>query len=220
MHSGYLRTKLTNTTKSQLEFFEQPLSKQDLHSSPISQFDVWFSSAKDKGEIEPSAMTLATVNKQYEVSARMLLLKSFSANGFVFFTNYQSLKAHCLQEVPNAAMVFWWPLCQRQVRINGHVILANEKQSDEYFYQRSRESRIAAIISKQSSVIPNREHLLSKYEALIKESDDKLVRPDFWGGYVLQPKSFEFWQGRAHRMHDRFQYTKQGEQWEIVQLSP
>jgi pyridoxamine 5'-phosphate oxidase len=211
---------LTNTTEPQPNFFDLPLTIQNLNSSPISQFDLWFSQAKEKGELEPSAMTLATVNKAYDVSARMLLLKSFSSDGFVFFTNYQSLKAQCLQEIPKAAMVFWWPLCQRQVRITGQIILASVKQSDDYFHQRSRDSRIAAIISKQSAVIPNRDYLLKEFDKLAKESDENLVRPEYWGGYVLQPHTIEFWQGRLHRLHDRFLYSKKDERWEIVQLSP
>jgi pyridoxamine 5'-phosphate oxidase len=211
---------LTNSTEQQVNFFDLPLTLHDLNPSAISQFELWFSQAKEKGEIEPSAMTLATVNHQYDVSARMLLLKSFSEDGFVFFTNYLSLKAKCIEEIPKAAMVFWWPLCQRQVRITGQVVVASTKQSDEYFNQRSRDSRIAAIISKQSAIIPNREYLLEQFNALAKENDDKLARPDVWGGYVLQPQTIEFWQGRPHRLHDRFLYTKNDTKWNIVQLSP
>lgn len=203
------------------EYFELPLTRDDLHPDPIVQFSTWYSQAKAKGEIEPSAMSLATVNKNYDVSARMLLLKSFDSNGFVFFTNYLSPKSQCLSEIPKAAMVFWWPLCQRQIRITGNVILLDEEQSDLYFNERSRDSRIAAIISTQSAVIPNREYLMERFQSLRqKTANQEIKRPSFWGGYALQHQCLEFWQGRAHRLHDRFQYNKSSRGWEIVQLSP
>lgn len=220
MHTGYCRANVTNTS-SNTEYFKLPLSREDLAPDPIVQFSTWYSEAQAKGEIEPSAMSLATVNKNYDVSVRMLLLKSFDQNGFVFFTNYLSPKAQCLSEIPQAAMVFWWPLCQRQVRISGKVQLLNEKDSDAYFNQRSRDSRIAAIISTQSAIIPNREYLTERFQSLKEKTENQaLERPAFWGGYTLSPYVLEFWQGRAHRLHDRFQYSKTAHGWEIAQLSP
>jgi len=211
---------VTNPSSSN-EYFELPFGRSDLHPDPIVQFSTWYAQAKAKGEIEPSAMSLATVNKNYDISARMLLLKSFDNNGFAFFTNYSSPKAQSLSEIPKAAMVFWWPLCQRQVRITGNVVLLDDKQSDAYFNQRSKASRIAAMISKQSAVIPNREYLIERFQSLSQEkTNTEIKRPSFWGGYLLQPECLEFWQGRAHRLHDRFQYTKNPNGWEIVQLSP
>lgn len=199
-----------------------PLNKSDLTPSPIDLFAIWFKTAHREGENEPSAMTLATTNQQHDVTARMVLLKSFDNNGFVFFTNYLSPKAQFLKEVPKAAAVFWWPICQRQVRITGSVILLDEKSSDDYFAQRSKESQIAAIVSKQSEIIPDRQSFLKRYEAKHEEYESlpHIDRPEYWGGYVLQPQCLEFWQGRAHRIHDRFQYNKVAEGWEIVQLSP
>lgn len=208
-----------NTIQNQEDYFHLPLSKAELSPSPFAQFSTWFSQAKTKGELEPTAMTLATVDKNYIVSARMVLLKSFDENGFTFFTNYLSLKAKQLEQVPHASVVFWWPKCQRQVRISGAVALASDKESDTYFKQRTKESQIAAIVSKQSAVIANRQALIEKYEQMMKQ-DGELKRPDFWGGYVLKPNQFEFWQGREHRLHDRFLYSLNQDTWEIVQLSP
>ncbi len=211
---------MTNTKTPTEEYSKVPLNKKDLHPDPVSQFAVWFAQAQANLEFEPSAMTLATVNKHFDVSARMVLLKSFDKDGFVFFTNYMSPKSKYLLEVPKAAMVFWWPKSQRQVRITGNVVRTSAKDSDAYFNQRPKESRIAAIISEQSAVIPNREHLIEKYEKFEKENDDVLTRPAFWGGFVLQHQTIEFWQGRTHRLHDRFLYSKKGEHWVIEQLSP
>ncbi|MFI4938197.1 MAG: pyridoxamine 5'-phosphate oxidase [Candidatus Berkiellales bacterium] len=202
---------------------EQSLTKSDLLKNPFDQFGLWFTQAKNKGELEPSAMTLATVNANYDVTARMLLLKSFDENGFVFFTNYDSPKAQALTQIPKAAMVFWWPLLLRQVRITGNVVLLDSTQSDNYFASRSKNSRLAAIASKQSEVIPNRETLIEQFQAQKKryENIDDIPRPAFWGGYVLIPHTIEFWQGREHRLHDRFEYRKDAAgAWHIVQLSP
>ncbi len=199
------------------------MHKSDLLASPIEQFSLWFSQAQAKGEIEPSAMTLATVDKKYQVTARMVLLKSFDEQGFIFFTNYQSPKARALAEVPQAALVFWWPLSERQVRVTGNVSLVTASQSDAYFNQRNKLSRIAAIVSKQSEVIPDRSDLLTRFEAANKtyENTQTIPRPPYWGGYCLHPTVFEFWQGGAHRLHDRFQYQKHSQKkWHIVQLSP
>ncbi len=197
-----------------------PLSKAELLTAPVAQFSKWYQDAQNMGEFEPSAMTLATVDKDYNVSARMVLLKSFDEQGFVFFTNYLSFKAKQLQAVPKAALVFWWPKCQRQVRISGTITLASKEQSDTYFQRRSRGSQLAAIVSEQSAPIASRNVLIEKYNQLESQSAQTLTRPDFWGGYVLKPASFEFWQGREHRLHDRFQYTLKDNVWEIVQLSP
>jgi pyridoxamine 5'-phosphate oxidase len=149
-------------------------------------------------------------------------LKSFDQQGFVFYTNYLSPKAQYIKEVPKGAMVFWWPLCQRQVRITGNIVLVGEQKSDAYFQQRSKSSRIAAIVSKQSATIPDRDYLLKQFQALSKDYADatNIPRPDYWGGYVLEHQSIEFWQGRSHRLHDRFLYTREAKGWKIEQLSP
>ncbi len=211
---------MTTPADASQDYFHLPLTKANLLADPIQQFALWFKQAQTKGEIEPTAMTLATTDKDYHVTARMVLLKSFDEKGFVFFSNYLSLKSQQLEAVPNAALVFWWPLCQRQVRITGTVSYTSQKESDAYFQQRPKESQIAATISKQSAVIPDRNVLIEKYEALIAQAHAPLTRPDFWGGFIIKPSEIEFWQGREHRLHDRFQYTLKESLWEIVQLSP
>lgn len=199
----------------------EELKRDLLLPSPISQFEKWFQEAKQSGQLEPNAMTLATVNQNYDVTARTVLLKSVDELGFVFFTNYLSPKAQALKAIPKAALVFWWPSCQRQVRITGTVNLLEETLSDNYFASRPQDSQIASSISKQSEVIPNREYLLEKFTKMQQTvKDQKIPRPDFWGGFRLCPNTVEFWQGREHRLSDRFEYRFDGSKWEIVQLSP
>lgn len=201
-------------------YFELPWTKADLAADPIEQFNTWLVQAKQKGENEPHAMALATVNANLEVSVRMVLLKSFDQQGLTFFTHYQSPKALALKEVPQAAVVFWWPLCQRQVRISGPVELLSPLQSDAYFAQRERGSQLSAVISQQSQPISDRQYLLDQFSIKAQQLIDPIKRPPYWGGYLLQPHCLEFWQGRKHRLHDRFQYQKTNQGWEITQLSP
>ncbi|MGE3318479.1 MAG: pyridoxamine 5'-phosphate oxidase [Candidatus Berkiella sp.] len=206
----------------ELDFTKIPLLKSDLLPSPISQFQKWFEEAVQQGQPEVNAMTLATVNQDYDVTARTVLLKSVDERGFVFYTNYLSPKGQALQAIPKAALVFWWQRCQRQVRVTGTVSLLEPALSDAYFASRPQDSQIASMISKQSEVIPSRDYLLEKFQQKQQElKGEKIVRPDFWGGFRLTPKTIEFWQGREHRMSDRFEYRLQSNhQWEIVQLSP
>lgn len=205
----------------ELDFSQIPLLSTDLLPSPIHQFEKWFLDATQSGQLEPNAMTLATVNQDYDVTARTVLLKSVDEKGFVFFTNYLSPKALALKAIPKAALVFWWPTCQRQVRVTGTVSLLEPHLSDEYFASRPQDSQIASTISKQSEVIPNREYLIEQFNKLQQTTgQQKISRPDFWGGFRLTPKTVEFWQGRAHRMSDRFEYRLQNGLWQIVQLSP
>lgn len=205
----------------ELSFTKIPLTKNDLLPSPITQFQKWFDEAVKGGQLEPNAMTLATVNQQFEVTARTVLLKSLDEKGFVFFTNYLSPKGQALKAIPKAALVFWWPTCQRQVRVTGTVSLLEAHLSDEYFASRAQDSQIASAISKQSEVVPNREYLIQKFDKMQEEvQHQKIPRPDFWGGFRLTPLTIEFFQGRDHRMSDRFEYRLNGNDWEIVQLSP
>ncbi|MBS0289585.1 MAG: pyridoxamine 5'-phosphate oxidase [Proteobacteria bacterium] len=203
------------------DYSKLPLLKQALQQDPFQQFSLWFNQALSQGEIEPSAFTLATVNTDYDVTARIVLLKSFDEKGFVFFTNYLSAKSEQLKEIPKAAMVFWWPKCQRQVRICGLVNKIPATQSDEYFKKRPRESQIAATISQQSQPLTDREQLLQEFNSFTNDTQQPIRRPDFWGGFILNPEKIEFWQARSHRLHDRFQYTKnKASLWEILQLYP
>lgn len=191
-------------------------------NDPIQLFARWFDEAKKNQEIEPSAMTLATVNINYDVSARMVLLKDFDEKGFTFYTNYTSPKAKDLTEIPKAALVFWWPKSQKQIRITGQVQRLDAQASDDYFKQRPKESCISAMASKQSSVIPNKDYLIERFKKLEEKYKDisPIPRPDYWGGYLLLPQSIEFWQGKPHRLHDRFLYTKTDKGWQKERLAP
>lgn len=211
--------------KTAVRYEELPLHKHDLLVDPIRQFALWYEQAAAQGEWDPSAMTLATVDRDYHVSARMLLLKEYTDDGFVFYTNYDSPKAKALEDVSQACLVFWWSTCQRQVRITGMVERVSAERSDEYFQSRALGSQIAAIVSKQSEVVSSRKALLREYQAArdsfsAQPEGHILTRPDNWGGYMLTPNTVEFWQGRPHRLHDRFEYRRLGNSWEIVQLYP
>jgi pyridoxamine 5'-phosphate oxidase len=204
--------------KTTIPYDTLPFNREDLFDDPVRQFALWYDQAAAQEAYDHTAMTLATVNQDYSVTARMLLLKEFSKEGFTFFTNYDSPKAKALEAVPHAALVFWWPACQRQVRITGKVSRISIERSEQYFRSRPLASQVAAIVSQQSKVIPNREVLIEAFDAA---SLQPVVIPQNWGGYNLVPETFEFWQGRAHRLHDRFEYRKNSHnQWDVFQLSP
>lgn len=189
--------------------------------SPFEQFKTWFKSAQDSGIILPESMTISTVDANGAPSCRVVLLKELNEEGFVFFTNYGSDKSHDLDVNPQVALTFHWNILQRQVRIKGVVEKISAKESDEYFQSRGRGSRIGAWASKQSKIIGDR----SELESNVKYYTDKfkgqeVPLPEFWGGYLVKPSSIEFWQGKADRLHDRFSYVRDGEDWRVDRLSP
>ena len=197
----------------------ESFSRKDLLEDPVRQFALWYEQALAQEPFDVSAMTLATVDKNYHVSARMVLLKEFSADGFVFFTNYDSYKGRQLAENPKACLVFFWKELERQVRITGLVEKTSELESDEYFYSRPQESRIGAAVSPQSQVVPGREWLQKEFEK--RSKDESIPRPAHWGGYLVRPIMIEFWQGRPGRLHDRIQYSlKDDGSWAIERLAP
>src|SRR5258708_5800601 len=183
------------------------LVESALDPSPFVQFERWFEDAKRAQPDLPEGMTLATAGTDGSVSARVLLLKGFDQHGFVFYTNYNSLKASQLHENPRAAMVFWWPALERQVRIEGAVVKTAEEESDAYFATGAGGGRLGAWASDRSRVIAGGGDLdgrCGKMEATYR--DVTIPGPPHWGGYRLIPISIEFWQGRADRLHDRFIY--------------
>src|SRR5229473_239525 len=183
------------------------LLESDLDPSPFVQFGRWFEDAKRAQPELPEAMTMASAGADGAVSARVLLMKGFDQHGFVFYTNYNSRKAAQLHENPRAAMVFWWPALERQVRIEGAVVKTAEEESDAYFATRPRGSQLGAWASDQSHVIAGRGDLDGRCREMESTYRDvPIPRPPFWGGYRLIPISFEFWQGRPDRMHDRLIY--------------
>ena len=198
------------------------LDKEDLNADPIIQFESWFEEAK-KAEPIPTAMSLATVNNIGEPTVRTVLLKLFDKKGFVFFTNYKSRKADHITDNPNVAVLFNWVALERQVSITGVAEKIKTKESKKYFMSRPRGSQLGAWVSDQSSVLSSRKILEMKLEEMkSKFSDGEIPLPDFWGGYRIVPKTFEFWQGRPNRLHDRFLYSKysSNESWKIDRIAP
>ncbi|WON93920.1 pyridoxamine 5'-phosphate oxidase [Sphingobacterium sp. Lzh-3] len=198
------------------------LSESDVDHDPIEQFKNWFDAAVHSEVNEPNAMVLSTVSSHHLPSSRIVLLKDIAEEGLVFFTNYLSRKGEEMKANPHAALLFFWPELQRQVRIEGVVEFVNAADSDEYFQSRPKASRIGALASPQSHEIPNRSFLERRVEALERqyEGDEFVPRPDHWGGYILKPIYFEFWQGRASRLHDRMVYKKVSDSWKITRIAP
>ena len=200
----------------------EKLDEQLVDRDPIKQFERWFDSAVAATLPLPEAMTLATVTPEGTPAARLVLLKRFGAEGFVFFTNYRSAKAGELDSNPNASLVFFWPQLERQVRVEGTVTKTSETESSDYFATRPRGSQIGAWVSPQSSVISGRDEL-EKRQAELEEMyrDRDVPRPEHWGGYCLQPNRIEFWQGRSDRLHDRILYQREPDgSWTIQRLAP
>jgi len=197
------------------------LAEADVDQNPVAQFGKWFKEAIDSKLVEPNVMTLATADLSGKPTARILLLKGFDDNGFVFYTNYASNKGRQLDENPQAAMVFFWAELERQVRIEGTITKVSAEESTAYFHSRPKGSQIGASASPQSTVIPNREVLEAKVEELSAAFEEKEVpRPEHWGGYILKPAHIEFWQGRSSRLHDRITYTQENNVWTIKRLAP
>jgi pyridoxamine 5'-phosphate oxidase len=204
------------------EYSSKNLLETDIEKNPIGQFEKWWHEAVNSQIDEVNAMTLATASGDGMPSARIMLLKGFDKNGFVFFTNYKSYKAMHLEENPKACLVFFWKELERQVRITGLGKRVPEKESDEYFLSRPVGSQVGAWTSNQSQVIESRQWLEDRYLKLTEEFKQKeLKRPAHWGGYLVTPVIVEFWQGRPSRLHDRIQYTLENDgTWTIERLSP
>jgi pyridoxamine 5'-phosphate oxidase len=197
------------------------LNEKSVNRNPFEQFDIWFKEVIDSKITEPSAMIVSTASRMGIPAVRTVLLKSYDSRGFVFFTNYESKKAKDLAENPKAAILFLWKEIERQVRISGSIAKISKEESELYFRSRSLESQLGAWASKQSSMIPNREYLLSNYEKYKRQYEGKEIPlPPFWGGYRVIPAEFEFWQGRESRLHDRICYSIKGYGWHIFRLSP
>lgn len=198
------------------------LDEQDVAPSPLQQFGKWWNDATSSEIDEPNAMTLATSTPDGRPSARIVLLKSFSEEGFLFFTNYESRKGQELAQNPYVTLLFFWRELERQVRIEGIVSRAGEQVSNEYYNSRPLGSRIGAIASPQSQVIPDRHFLEEKVNEIATKYEKEMPeRPEYWGGYIVKPVAVEFWQGRSSRLHDRILYTQTtGGSWKIERLAP
>lgn len=198
------------------------LSEENLNPNPFKQFELWFQQAIEADLIEPNAMTLATATTDAKPFLRTVLLKYFDTQGFVFFTNYSSRKAEQIKDNPNVCILFPWIALERQVIIQGKVTKISTAESLKYFISRPRGSQLGAWCSPQSSVISSRKLLEEKLEEVKRKFHDKEIPlPSFWGGYRVIPNSFEFWQGRENRLHDRFFYTLlEDKSWQIKRLAP
>ncbi len=199
-------------------YVKHELVEGHVADNPIEQFGRWFEDAGKAEVLEPNAMTLATATKAGKPSARVVLLKSFNPDGFIFYTNYHSRKGHELHENNQASLLFYWDVMERQVRIEGVIEKIEVNISEEYFGSRPYESQLSAVVSEQSSVVPSRQFLEEKLEKVRNEGVVK--RPEHWGGYILKPDYFEFWQGRANRLHDRLVYEFEKGAWVLKRLAP
>lgn len=207
--------------KLRLEYSKEILDEKMVNSNPIVQFDLWMKEALNADIPEPHAMNVSTVSKEGKPSSRIVLLRNFSENGFVFYTNYNSKKGNDISENNCAAINFFWPQLERQIRIEGKLQKVDSKISDEYFASRPHDSQLGAWASNQSEVLKNRQELEEKFEALEKKfAGINVPRPEHWGGYCLVPDSIEFWQGRPSRIHDRIKFTSVNNEWKIERLSP
>jgi pyridoxamine 5'-phosphate oxidase len=227
------------------EYTLSALDESDLDPDPLRQFDTWFRQAVEtRGggsrfrafgiglykavqsllgarPVDPNAMALATADKDGRPSVRMVLLKGADARGFIFFTNYESRKGHELAASPNAAIVLHWAELERQICVRGTVTKLPREESEAYFQNRPRGARLAAWVSKQSTVVAGREFLEERMREVTAQYPAGVPTPDYWGGYVLSPVEIEFWQGRVNRLHDRLRYARQADgSWKIERLSP
>ena len=203
------------------EYLFSRLDIDNIDSNPLVQFRFWLNDAIRASVHEPTAMVLSTTNAECRSSSRVVLLKDLDHDGFTFFTNYESKKGAQLQENPYGSLLFFWPILERQVRIEGRVSRTTSRESDEYFITRPEGSKIGAWVSPQSQKIPNREYLEKLQEDYLRLFKTRtLDRPQNWGGYKLVPELVEFWQGRQNRLHDRFEYSRNGGLWEIHRLAP
>ncbi|USQ14364.1 pyridoxamine 5'-phosphate oxidase [Legionella lytica] len=203
------------------DYGELKLQDQNIPDDPIEQFHLWFADVLKNETNDPTAMVLATVDSNGHPDSRVVLLKGLEDGNYVFYTNYQSSKAIQLQHKPYAALNFYWPQMARQVRIRGHVQKVSQEQSNTYFSSRPIKSQFSAIASPQSHEISSREMLEQSLNDLIQQyGQEPVLRPEYWGGYMVIPEEIEFWQGRDNRLHDRIHYYRQEGRWQHHRLAP
>lgn len=210
-----------NLGNQRRDYKKSKLLREDLKDNPFEQFIDWLNDAYQTPLIEPTAMTVSTVSKEGKPSLRVVLLKEVSQEvGFVFYSNYLSRKGQEIEDNPQVSLLFYWDILERQVRIEGTAKKVNEEKSAEYFNSRPLGSRISAIVSPQSQVITDKA-ALEKQSQFLQENKEQVTKPNYWGGYAVEPNYFEFWQGRERRFHDRFAFSLlEFRKWRIEQLAP
>ena len=206
--------------ESRKEYTKYEFDTSHALDNPFQQFNEWFEFAKKNAVFEPNAMHVSTVDAEGQPKNRVVLLKSFSDDGFVFFTNYNSDKSQQLLQNPKVALTFFWPNIERQVRIEGLAKQSSAAFSDAYFKTRPRDSQLSAWASDQSQVVENRDELDARLALFNKKFPTDVPRPEHWGGIEIQPHYFEFWQGRNNRYHDRIVFKKASDHWDISRLCP
>jgi len=204
------------------DYTKDSLSKKDIDLNPFIQFKNWFQQALHAEVIEPNAMVLSTISEEGFPSSRVVLMKDIKADGISFFTNYESQKSIDITRNPKVCVVFFWPELQRQVKIEANAERLDSIESTEYFQSRPKGSQIGAWASPQSQIIPNRQFLEERVHFYQEEfaTVDVLPKPDHWGGFLLRPVKFEFWQGRSSRLHDRMEYSLEEGVWVCNRLAP
>lgn len=203
------------------DFLKGTLSEREVHINPFNQFELWLAEAVKAQINEVQAMVLSTVSLEGKPSSRIVYLREFDNNAFLFYTNFNSKKSRELKNNPNACLNFFWPDLERQIRIEGTVELAEEIFSDRYFNNRPYDSKVGSWASNQSSIIKSREELETEVEKFKKQfTENNITRPAHWGGWKFTANYYEFWQGRKSRLHDRISYTLNKDQWIIERLAP
>ena len=217
----YAICKMVTLEKKRKQYEIAELRRKDLLEAPVDMFRTWFEKIEDLDHIEPDAAILSTSSKKGKPSSRTVLVKDFDERGFVFYTNYKSKKGQEIEVNPYGTLIFYWQDFERQVRIQGKIRKVSRKQSEKYFHSRPRLSQISVLASHQSQNLESRKELeqqVKKFEKMYKGKEIPL--PDYWGGYRLEHRKIEFWQGRRDRLHDRFVYTRNGTIWQVERLAP
>ena len=216
-----MRSQMVSLEEMRKQYEMNELNRSDLLESPTEMFRSWFEKIEDLEHVEPNAAILSTSTKKGKPSSRTVLIKEYSDNGFVFYTNYKSKKAQEIENNPYGSLIFYWHDFEKQVRIQGKIRKVSRSKSEKYFHSRPRLSQISVLASYQSKSLENRNELENKVKELEKKYEGKEIPlPDFWGGYLLEHRNVEFWQGRRDRLHDRFVYTKHGRIWQTERLAP